>query len=145
VEILEYKIEELHYGMTDELSARVTNESIKQFSALSGDFAPLHTDEEFARKKGFKAPLAHGMLLGTYVSALIGNKLPGRWGIMQSFKMDFRNPLIPPQNIKIIGKVTNVSIAVQQVTIEIEIIGELGLQIAKGEVKSIVSASQTQS
>ena len=62
-EILEYKIEELHYGMTDELSARVTNESIKQFSALSGDFAPLHTDEEL-RKKGSKHLLPLGCFLG---------------------------------------------------------------------------------
>jgi 3-hydroxybutyryl-CoA dehydratase len=145
VEILEYKIEELNSGMTDELSVRVTNESIQQFSTLSGDFAPLHTDKEFAIKRGFKATVAHGMLLGAYVSALIGNKLPGRWGVIQSFKMDFRKPLIPPQNIKIIGKITNVSIAVKQVSIEIDIIDEDGLQIANGEVKSIVSATEIQS
>jgi 3-hydroxybutyryl-CoA dehydratase len=33
------------------------------FAGMTGDAHPLHYDADYARAKGFKAPLAHGLLL----------------------------------------------------------------------------------
>jgi 3-hydroxybutyryl-CoA dehydratase len=43
-------------------SRTVTETDLVQFSGLSGDYAALHTDEEFARQGPFGARIAHGCL-----------------------------------------------------------------------------------
>ena len=40
----------------------VTEADVVNFSGLSGDFNPLHTDEEFAKTTPFGGRLAHGVL-----------------------------------------------------------------------------------
>ena len=40
----------------------VTEADIVSFAGLSGDFNPLHTDEEFAKGTPFKSRIAHGVL-----------------------------------------------------------------------------------
>jgi acyl dehydratase len=39
----------------------ITETDIVQFAALTGDWAPIHTDEEFCKSTPFKTRLAHGL------------------------------------------------------------------------------------
>lgn len=41
----------------------ITESDIVNFSGISGDFFPLHTDSEYAKKTIFKQRIAHGMLI----------------------------------------------------------------------------------
>jgi acyl dehydratase len=51
-------------GETFTTAARtVTEGAVDQFAGLSGDFNPLHTDEESARQGPMKGRIAHGMLV----------------------------------------------------------------------------------
>lgn len=54
----------------------VTKVQLVQYAGASGDFNPLHTDDEFARRIGMDGVIAHGMLimgfLGEYVMKLAG-------------------------------------------------------------------------
>ena len=43
-------------------SITLTEEKIKQYAFLSGDVNPIHLDSKEAKRFGFKAPIAHGML-----------------------------------------------------------------------------------
>ena len=43
-------------------SRTITEADVVNFAGLSGDFNPLHTDEEFGKKTPFKGRVAHGML-----------------------------------------------------------------------------------
>ncbi|MFQ5710431.1 MAG: MaoC/PaaZ C-terminal domain-containing protein [Candidatus Geothermarchaeales archaeon] len=55
--------EDLNLGDRFTTPARtVTEADIGAFAGLSGDYNPLHTDEEFAKKKIFKGRVAHGLL-----------------------------------------------------------------------------------
>lgn len=40
----------------------LTRTQIVQYAAASGDFMPMHHDEEFARGRGWETVFAHGML-----------------------------------------------------------------------------------
>ncbi|MBS7251320.1 MAG: MaoC family dehydratase N-terminal domain-containing protein [Candidatus Freyarchaeota archaeon] len=58
-------------------SITVTESHITLFAGLSGDFNPLHTNEEFAQKMPFKGRIAHGMLTVSMESGFIGMLLAG--------------------------------------------------------------------
>lgn len=44
-------------------SHAVTSDEIARFCELSGDFNPLHTDDDAAREAGFRERIAHGLLV----------------------------------------------------------------------------------
>ncbi len=49
----------------------ITETDIVNFSALTGDYYPLHTNIEYAKKTYFKQRIAHGMLILSYSTGLI--------------------------------------------------------------------------
>jgi acyl dehydratase len=48
----------------------VTEADVAAFAGLSGDFNPLHTDEEYARSTPFRGRIAHGLLVQSIASGL---------------------------------------------------------------------------
>lgn len=48
----------------------ITEADIVMFSALTGDYYPLHTDIEFAKNSFFKQRIAHGMLVLSFAVGL---------------------------------------------------------------------------
>ncbi len=48
----------------------ITETDVMNFAGLTGDFNPLHTDEEFAKEGPFKARVAHGMLGGAIMTGM---------------------------------------------------------------------------
>ena len=56
-------------------SRTITEADIVNFAGLTGDWHPLHTDVEYARKTPFGERIAHGML-----TLCIGGALPLRLG-----------------------------------------------------------------
>lgn len=48
----------------------ITEADIVNFAGLSGDFNPLHTDEEFAKQTPFGQRIAHGMLAASVATGL---------------------------------------------------------------------------
>ena len=52
----------------------ITEADVANFAGLSGDFNPLHTDEEFAKQNLFGTRIAHGAL-GFIVSTGLSNQM----------------------------------------------------------------------
>lgn len=46
----------------------VTRTDFVRFAGASGDFNPIHFDDEFARSKGYPSVFGHGMLVAGYLS-----------------------------------------------------------------------------
>ena len=88
-----YRFEELEVGMADGFSKTVTEADIVNFAGVSGDFNPLHIDETFASQTRFKTRIAHGMLSGAYVSAVLGMQLPGPGAIYLEQTLSFKAPV----------------------------------------------------
>ena len=102
-------LSELAEGLQAIVDFSVTAQEMLEFAKLSGDFNPLHTDDAFARDKGFKGVVVYGALLVAKISQLIGMQLPGRNSVWASVSLDFRNPLYVGQPAQVVGVVNMVS------------------------------------
>lgn len=71
----------------------VTDDDIRRFAELSGDFNPVHIDPAYAAETIFKNCVAHGIFTGSLVSAVFGMKLPGPGAIYISQTFNFRAPV----------------------------------------------------
>ena len=85
--------DELSVGQSAETSHVVGAADIEAFAAVSGDHNPVHMDEAFAKGTPFGGRIAHGMLGAAYISAVLGNNLPGPGAIYLSQSLRFRRPV----------------------------------------------------
>jgi acyl dehydratase len=73
----------------------VTEADIVAFAGLSGDFNPLHVDEEFARSTTFRQRIAHGLLVQAISSGLASQMgvFEGTIVALKGMNLDFRAPV----------------------------------------------------
>lgn len=72
-----YYFEDLEVGMTEIFSKTLTDADIVAFAGVSGDTNPVHLDQDFANQTQFRGRIAHGMLTASFLSTVMGTKLPG--------------------------------------------------------------------
>ena len=75
------------------ISKTITEQDVHSFAELSGDFNPVHVDKDEAKKSIFKKQIAHGMLVGSLISSVIGMKLPGPGTIYMEQNFTFLKPV----------------------------------------------------
>ena len=91
-------------GDTKSVTVKVTDKMVHQFAEMSGDFNPVHLDDEAASKTRFKRRIAHGMICGALISRALAMEL-GPGGIYLSQTMKFQNPVFIDDTIIISLKV----------------------------------------
>lgn len=85
--------QEMQVGQCHQTTHRITREMIERFAEATGDFNPIHLDEEFAKETLFGRPVAHGMLLAGILSGVLGTQFPGVGTIYVSQTLRFRRPV----------------------------------------------------
>jgi 3-hydroxybutyryl-CoA dehydratase len=88
-----YYFEELSVGMSESYTRTVSDADIRHFAEISGDTNPVHLDDDFAATTRFEQRIAHGMLTGSYISTVVGTKLPGPGCLYVSQTLNFRAPV----------------------------------------------------
>ncbi len=86
-------IGELHLGEAAEFSKTISESDIYLYAGITGDFNPAHINEAYASKTFFKTRIAHGMLPAGFISAVLGNQLPGPGTIYIRQEMNFLSPV----------------------------------------------------
>ena len=86
-------LEDLKPGMSAMFGKTVTEADIMAFAGVSGDTNPIHLHDGFARTTRFGQRIAHGMLGSSFISTVIGTKLPGPGCIYISQTLHFRAPV----------------------------------------------------
>ncbi len=87
------KYSEINIGDKETLSHTITKSDIEKFVQLTGDDNRLHVDEKFASATQFKKPVVHGMLGASFISTIIGTKLPGDGALWFSQSLEFLLPV----------------------------------------------------
>src|SRR5208282_2905825 len=86
-------LEDLAPGMTALYARTVTDADIVLFAGISGDVNPVHLNHEFAANTIFEGRIAHGMLTASFISTVLGTKLPGPGCVYLAQTLKFRAPV----------------------------------------------------
>ena len=83
----------------------ITKVQLVKYAGASGDFNPLHFDEEYAKKRGLKKLIAHGMLsmgfLSEYVESIFGV------GKIKKLQVNFKSMVFIGEEITCSGKINS--------------------------------------
>jgi 3-hydroxybutyryl-CoA dehydratase len=88
-----YTIDKLSLGQTESVTRTITERDIALFGEVTGDMNPAHFDEAYAATTPFKTRIAHGMLSGSFFSAILGTKMPGHGTIYMGQTLKFKAPV----------------------------------------------------
>lgn len=80
-------------GQTQMLVRTISEADVRNFVEMTGDDNPLHVDRKFAEMTTFKDIVVHGMLGASFISTIIGTKLPGPGALWVSQNMEFLLPV----------------------------------------------------
>lgn len=113
----------------------ITTRDIDNFSQLSGDSHPLHTNSEFAQAHGFATIVAHGMLVGSLFSKLISDYLPSQNYMYISQSLVFHKPVYPNTQITVNGAILKELLDGALLVIQTQIYNEAHELLVSGEAK----------
>ncbi len=103
-----YYLEDLKVGMTASYAKTVTEADVVLFAGVSGDMNPVHINEEFAKETMFQGRIAHGMLSASFISTVLGTKLPGPGCIYLSQNLKFRAPVRSGDTVSATATITDI-------------------------------------
>jgi 3-hydroxybutyryl-CoA dehydratase len=114
-------------------SKQITDSVVRAFADLSGDYNPIHIDEEFAKTTRFGRRIAHGMISGALISAVLGYEFKERRVVYLSQTMKFVAPVFIDDTVTATATVTNIREDKNIVTLETVCTNQNGETTLKGE------------
>ena len=89
---LGYTYDDLELGMSATFTKTISETDVYLFAGISGDFNPVHVDEEFAKLTPFGTRIAHGALPQSLIAPVLGMKLPGLGTLAVEVTARFKAP-----------------------------------------------------
>jgi len=87
------------------ISKGISQANINRYAEVSGDFHPIHIDEDYARGTPLGGTVAHGMLVLAYVSQMMTVVFGRDWLSGGRLDVRFRAPARPGGTISVSGKI----------------------------------------
>lgn len=124
---------ELKVGDKFSRSREVTDELVRGFADVSGDYNRIHTDDEYARGTRFGRRIAHGMLSGAFISGVLGDEMLDRDIVYLSQTMRFHRPVFIGDTVTMTATVAKIREDKPVVTIETICTNQAGETVVSGE------------
>ena len=137
-ELSEYTFDEIEIGLTKQFQINITESMVDDFAKLTGDFSPIHMDEDYASTTTFQKRVVDGMLLASFLSKIVGMYLPGKHALYFSQSLDFRYPCFFGDIITVYSVVIDKSVSTKILKIESKITNEDGKILLSGIGRVIV-------
>jgi len=113
-----------------QLVKNVTQEKINLYAQASGDFNPIHVDEDFARKSPLGGTIAHGMLILSYISQMMTITFGQSWLSGGKLNVRFKEPARPGDVITVSGNIRNTEQGESEIRVNCNVL----CQNQKGEI-----------
>ena len=119
-------------GEIRERSFRIEEETLQLFIAASGDSHPLHTNPDFARIRGYRDVLVHGMCINTRCSTFVAEEFVGSHGLLLSMNADFRVPVFCNESLTWRGEVCGVNATAEVIEIKWAVFRDSAILVQRG-------------
>jgi acyl dehydratase len=126
-------------GDSAEIKKRITAFDVEGFAGVSGDYNPIHLDEEFAKNTRFGRRIAHGMLTASLISSVIANQLPGEGSIYLGQTLQFVAPVFLDDEITARVTVKQIREDKPIVKLETTCVNQRNEIVIRGEATVLVS------
>jgi len=126
-------IHELTIGEQAFITKTIKEKDVETFGHITGDYNPAHFDEVYAATTMFKKRIAHGMLIGSLFSPILGLQLPGPGVIYVTQSLKFTRPVYFEDTITATVTVSEIDIEKNRVTLSCEATNQDGQVVVKGE------------
>ena len=135
---LDYSFDEIAIGLKHSFDVIINDEIVDNFAKISGDFNPLHMDEQYAIKTKFGKRVCHGMLLSSFFSRLVGMYLPGKNALYFSQNLNFVEPCFIGDQVTVKGEVIDKSESTKIIKLETTIKNQDGKSLIEGTAQVLV-------
>ncbi len=127
--------DEIAVGDSASIERTLSTQDIELFAVLSGDVNPQHIDADFAASTKFQGVIAHGMLGGALISAVLGTRLPGPGTIYLSQTLKFLAPVRVGDRLQIGVTVTARDEEMKRLTLACTCVNQDGTTVVSGEAE----------
>jgi acyl dehydratase/putative sterol carrier protein len=125
-------LKEIQIGETAQGTMKVTDEHIDLYAKMSGDYNPLHMNEEYAATTIFGRRIAHGPVGGALVARVIGTQLPGLGTLAYSMKVNFKAPVYPGDEITAIVEAAEKEPEKNLLRMNFRVLNQTGIEVMDG-------------
>jgi acyl dehydratase len=80
-------------GQSATRTKTVTDEDLRKYAEITGDYNPLHFDDDFAARTRFGRRVAQGGITAGLLNALVAMDLPGPGTVFMSQSLTYRAPV----------------------------------------------------
>jgi len=129
--------EEIKLGEKASSTKTVSETDVYLFAGITGDFNPMHVNEEFAKKTPFGTRIAHGGLASGLIAPVLGMKLPGLGTIVTKITVWFTAPVKFGDTITATVEVIEKIEEKKRVKMKLTWTNQEGMQIGGGEANVI--------
>ena len=120
------------------MTKEITTNDITSMAEITGDYNPIHIDEEFARKSRFQGRIAHGVLSAGLISAVLGMHLPGPGAIFLGQTLKYLNPVRVGDTLTAQVEVSNWRPDKKIITLETTCLNQDGDTVLEGEAVLLI-------
>lgn len=126
---------QIQIGDTASFSKTISETDVYLFAGISGDFNPLHVNEEYARQSPFKTRIAHGGLASSLLANVLGMQLPGLGTVALEVTQKFRNPVYFGDTVTCTVTVSKKIERMQAIELQILWSNQRGETVSKGSCR----------
>jgi acyl dehydratase len=113
----------------------VTDETYQKFQECSKDMNPLHTDEAFAKDKGFTGKVMYGNILNAFISYFVGMCLPTKNVVLESQGISYHKPIYMNDTVNLTATVNEVHENINVVMFKYKFRNGRNELVAKGNIQ----------
>lgn len=120
-------------GQTAHRQMVVTADMVAKYAEITGDYNPLHFDEEFAGQTRFKRLICQGGITTGLLHALVAMEMPGAGTVFINQSWSFPRPVYIGDRISAKARVTSVHPTRPRADIVFTVTNQDGQEVLTGE------------